>query len=133
MKNTLILDVVDLDANLAATLVAKVQAATRGVRLTANGYFRRGKKHDDWPDTDWRRYYRQFARKLFPHGWVHTGGHHLAVHASPPTPGKTWREPGGEAGRCLFRIIEATPATATQKETKPNNNPQPKANQTMQC
>lgn len=107
------LAVVDVDADLAAPLVRKLQAACRNVRLTNTGYFIRGRRRDDWPGYDWRRYYAKLLDRLFPSGWVYRGGHHLAVHASPPAQPRLCRPaPGAEAGRRLFAIVEQQPTSS---------------------
>lgn len=106
---TLSLVIDDVDAELCPDLLAKMQAAVRRVRLTEGGYLVRGQRADDWPGKDWRHFYEKLLAKVFPHAWIYRGGHHIAVHASPPTPGKCWSEPGGEAGRCLFRVLETKP------------------------
>lgn len=107
---TLSLFVTDVDPALDPFLIKKLEAMVRNVRLTEGGWFRRGKKRrDDWPAHDWRHFYLKTMAKLFPQGWIYRGGHHLAVHASaPPEPKRCRPEPGAEAGRCLFRIIEVT-------------------------
>ena len=103
------LTMADVDPVLSAALVRQVQAACRNVRLTRSGYLRRGQqRRDDWPAHDWRHYYAQFLRKLFPHAWVYQGGHHLAVHAYPPAAPRLCRPaPGAQAGRRLFAIVES--------------------------
>lgn len=104
---TLILE--SVDPTLDPALVRKIAAGIRNVRLTPTGYLIRGQgQRDDWPDYDWRWIYRRWFNRLFPQGWVYGGGHHLAIHASPPPPPEL-RQPGQDAGagRCLFRILEA--------------------------
>ena len=97
----------DIDPVLDARLIGKIQAACRNVKLSRSGYFVRGKRRDNWPANDWRSYYEKLMRKLFPNGWVYRGGHHVAVHASPPAqPKRSWSEPDGRAGRLLFIIKE---------------------------
>lgn len=105
------LSVTDIDTALDARLVRKVEAACRNVKLSPNGYFVRHIRQGEWPAPDWRGYYAKLAQKFFPNAWVYRGGRHIAVHASPPAePRRISRHqvaPGGEAGRCLFRIIES--------------------------
>lgn len=104
---TLSLVIDDVDAELCPDLLARLQAVVRRVRLTEGGYLVRRFGPDDWPGHDWRHFYERLMAKLFPHAWIYRGGHHLAVHASPPPePERCWGEPGGSAGRCLFRILE---------------------------
>lgn len=110
MKNLSIFPT-DIAETLDAKLVSRVLAVCRNVRLTPSGYLihktANGKKADYWPAKDWRFFYKKSLQKLFPDAWIYTGGHHIAVHASPPSnPKATWGEPGGQAGSCLFRIIE---------------------------
>ena len=46
--------------------------------------------------------------------WIYYGGSHIAIHSSPPAVGRAlskWAKPEddpehGQAGQCLFRIIE---------------------------
>ena len=102
--------ITDLIPTLDARLAAQVQAMCRNVRITQAGFLRRGPRRqaDQWPGPDWRHYYQRTLKRLFPNGWIYRGGHHLAVHASPPPDRRrSWQEPPGVAGQCLFRICEA--------------------------
>ena len=96
--------ITDLVPTLDARMAAKVQAMCRNVRVTRDGYLRRGKRRDQWPADDWRAPYRRALKHVFPNAWIYRGGHHLAVHASPPPAFAP------EAGPCLFRICESANA-----------------------
>ena len=103
----------DVDPTLDAAIVKKIQASVRNVRINGGGYLvnrlalRAKALQLAQPTDDWRVVYARHLAHQFPHAWIYTGGRHLAVHASPPAPAtkaNDWKP--GEAGRCLFRIIE---------------------------
>lgn len=107
---TFILLPTDFDPHLDPKIVAKIEAICRNVRITEGGYLYRAKTPDDWAGRDWRFFYEKLLQRMFPAGWIYCGGHHLAAHASPPPNPRVSRmdDPvAGQAGRCLFRIIEA--------------------------
>jgi len=58
--------ITDLVPTLDARLAAKVQAMCRNVRVTRDGYLRRGKRRDQWPADDWRAPYRRALKHVFP-------------------------------------------------------------------
>lgn len=116
MKATLILVIDDIQPDLDPAIVRRIQAATRRVRLDTEGFFRKGGNpcKPGNPRTsvkgteDWRYSYARMMKRIFPNAWIYRGGHHLAIHASPPPnrQARRWEDGGCEAGRCLMRICE---------------------------
>ena len=103
----------DVDPELDADRLCQLQAAVRNVRINGGGYLvnrlalRAKSLQIAQPADDWRVVYARYLGHQFPHAWIYTGGRHLAVHASPPdSPSQKNDWKPGEAGRCLFRIIE---------------------------
>jgi len=104
MKLTLL--ITDVVETLDPAIVRRLELAVANVRLSESGELPKPKAKA--PFRDWRYAYHKWALRLFPNAWVHCGGHHIAVHATPPKdPAKCWqRDHDGEAGQCLFRIVE---------------------------
>jgi hypothetical protein len=106
----LILLITDVVETLDSATVRRLELSVAHVRISESGELLKPKS--EAPFGDWRCAYQKWALRLFPNAWVYRGGHHIAVHASPPKDrSKCWQlaQPGdhhGQAGHCLFRIVE---------------------------
>lgn len=91
----------DYSGGLDERIMRRVERAVRLVPLEVPD-----KKRAGLIRADWRDLLPRFLQRVFPHAWIYRGGHHIAIHASPPRPSHNPKLHQPEAGACLFRVIE---------------------------
>ena len=110
------LGISDLPYSLDTAKMARIERAVRLCPLTVADRTRPG-----FTRADWRDLMRKVVIRLFPHAYIYAGGSHIAVHATPPFVSSINRygrpqhpDLDGQAGICLFRIIEIKLPANTQ-------------------
>ena len=106
------LHLTDVSARLDPALLKRARLVCRARRKRC----RDGRVLRTWQQTAGR-----YLLRLFPKAWIYRGGRHVAVHAFGPRSGRPdryGRRPDwdGQAGPCLFRVIEVNSARDVEAE-----------------